>query len=148
MKWKTVALPRLLGYVHKRLFDFSILAQFKGKREAFYPCEKKKKKCSLLQGMPFSPFKCSQQVLLAPPCRVPLSTTFCVVTVLESLGLPKEQPCLGAFWKASPVSNHLLEQMPGFHCWKSCQRHSSPEWTVSVCKASAVSTAPKCPRKY
>lgn len=42
VKWKTVALPTLLGYTHRRLSDFQSWLSSKKKREAFYPCEEKK----------------------------------------------------------------------------------------------------------
>lgn len=108
VKWKTVALPRLLGYAHRRLSDFQSWLSSKKKGKRSVPA--RKKKCSLLQGMPFSPLKCSQQVLLAPPRRILSSTVFCVVAVLKGSAASQGTTVSGwgMFWKTSSVGNHLL----------------------------------------
>jgi len=143
VKWKTVALPRLLGYVPRRLSDFQSWLSSKKKGKSPIPGEKKNA-AYFRACLTFSPFKCSRQVLRGPFCRIPLlHGLLCSCCGQRVWGFPKNNCVWVCSGRQAPSATTfcLLEQVPGFQ-WLEImpekQRPSSPEWTVSA--TPAVST--------
>ena len=113
VKRKTVALPRLLGYVHRRLSDCQSWLSSKKKGKSPIPAGKKNA-AYFRACLTFSPFECSPQFLLAPSCRIPLlHRLLCSHCGQRVWGFPRNNcvwVCSGrqppsAFWSRCPGSS-------------------------------------------
>ena len=112
--WKTAVPPRLLAYVYGRLADLQSWLRSEEKREEMRPG---RNAAYFRAWLTFSPFKCSRLVPLAHTAFSTLKNAPCdptprgcslwssdgvtvfetVMSQVEGLGLPKEQPRVGMF---------------------------------------------------
>lgn len=134
VKWKTVALPRLLEY--RRLIS-NLGSVQKEKREKFYLLGEKNA-AYFRACLTFHPLKCSRQVLLVLSCQLLLLRgLLSVVTVVKGSGASQGTTISGYI-----LEDQLCQQPPsafrsrcmGSRGWKSVpekQRPSSPDCTVS-----------------
>lgn len=150
VKWKRVALPRLLEY-RRRISNLGSVQ--KEKREEFYLLGKKNA-AYFRACLTFHPPKCSRQVLLVLSCRLLLLRgLLSVVTVVKGSGASQGTTIPGYI-----LEDQLCQQPPsafrsrcmGSRGWKWCQRSKDPaaQSARSLAHSAHTSTPLKCPRKY